>query len=280
MAVSTSTAGQAKKRNHPPSFQHLPRDRATKLKKAWVEKKKLKSQWKAQQRKEGIVLNRERRPPPPSQDRGAVKNEEGDEEEGNELEDAPREESGDEVESSDDAVAESGDGEPAHLSHPQPPSNSKPSIDPPAHSGRRRPANGDKNKNEDGSERGAEKLSVRELTRQAYSRASLHTFRADPLHRRAAKGAGSGSASTSSRGRGVRGGPRGGMRGGSRGSRKSSVSGGGGPVRSERGGRGGFGGRGRGREHGENVAGEARGGQPNMKLRMEAMLERIKQDYT
>jgi hypothetical protein len=70
-------------------------------------------------------------------------------------------------------------------------------------------------------------VSLRELTREAYSRSSLHTFKADPLKRR--------------RGAPDRG--RGGTRG--RGSDQ------------RRGGR----------------------GQPNMKLRMSAMLEKIKQDY-
>ncbi|TDL24809.1 hypothetical protein BD410DRAFT_766317 [Rickenella mellea] len=83
-----------------------------------------------------------------------------------------------------------------------------------------------------------EKPSLRELTREAYSRTSLHTFKADPLKRRR------GARPTLPQA------PRG--RGGARG-------------------RGGDGG-GRGRD--------VRGGQPNMKLRMGAMLERIKRDLT
>lgn len=70
-----------------------------------------------------------------------------------------------------------------------------------------------------------EERSLRDLTREAYSRSSLHTYKADPLRQ-----------GSTSRGRG---GNRGGQRGGERGH-----------------------------------------GQPNMKLRMDAMLEKIKRDFT
>ncbi|EIW51705.1 uncharacterized protein TRAVEDRAFT_136591 [Trametes versicolor FP-101664 SS1] len=42
----------------PPTFQHLPLDRAKKLKQSWVETQKIKSKWKAQKRKEGLVAPR------------------------------------------------------------------------------------------------------------------------------------------------------------------------------------------------------------------------------
>lgn len=77
-----------------------------------------------------------------------------------------------------------------------------------------------------------ERPSLRDLERQAYSRSSLHTHKANPLGRH--KGV-----ESNNRGRGGRGG------------------------------RGGQTGRGRGRGR----------GQPDMGLRMKAMLERIKQDY-
>ncbi|KAH9926172.1 uncharacterized protein B0H18DRAFT_855669, partial [Fomitopsis serialis] len=48
------TADGSKKRK-PPTFRHLPENRAKKLKHSWVETQKIKSQWKAQKRKEGIV---------------------------------------------------------------------------------------------------------------------------------------------------------------------------------------------------------------------------------
>ncbi|TFY63760.1 hypothetical protein EVJ58_g3056 [Rhodofomes roseus] len=43
------------KKRKPPTFRHLPENRAKKLKQSWVEAQKIKSQWKAQKRKEGIV---------------------------------------------------------------------------------------------------------------------------------------------------------------------------------------------------------------------------------
>ncbi|EED79534.1 predicted protein [Postia placenta Mad-698-R] len=46
------------KKRKPPTFQHLPVDRAKKLKRSWVEVQKIKSQWKAQKRKEGLVTAR------------------------------------------------------------------------------------------------------------------------------------------------------------------------------------------------------------------------------
>ncbi|KAF8844525.1 hypothetical protein BDN67DRAFT_721770 [Paxillus ammoniavirescens] len=44
-----------RKKVKPPTFQRLPKDRAKKLKKSWIENKKVKSQWKAQKRREGLV---------------------------------------------------------------------------------------------------------------------------------------------------------------------------------------------------------------------------------
>lgn len=81
--------------------------------------------------------------------------------------------------------------------------------------------------------------SLRDLKRSAYDKKNLHNFRADPLHKHSGRGR-----INTARGRG----------GGGRGL--------GGPGR----GRGGYGGR------------EPRG-QPNMKLRMDYMLEKIKRDY-
>ncbi|TFK54947.1 hypothetical protein OE88DRAFT_1642238 [Heliocybe sulcata] len=46
----TTTEG-IRKRKQPPTFQHLPADRAKKLKKRWVETQKIKSKWKAEKRK-------------------------------------------------------------------------------------------------------------------------------------------------------------------------------------------------------------------------------------
>ncbi|KAF9227607.1 hypothetical protein BS17DRAFT_693261 [Gyrodon lividus] len=48
-------AATEKKTKKPPTFQYLPKDRAKKLKKSWIENKKIKSQWKAQKRREGLI---------------------------------------------------------------------------------------------------------------------------------------------------------------------------------------------------------------------------------
>lgn len=74
--------------------------------------------------------------------------------------------------------------------------------------------------------------SLRDLTKEAYSRASLHSFKADPLGRNKGRGGGV-----------------------------------------QKGGRGGI-----GRWGPPGAAGMGRG-QPNMKLRMGAMLEKIKRDF-
>lgn len=104
-----------------------------------------------------------------------------------------------------------------------------------------------------------EEPSLRDLERMAYSPASLHTFKADPLHKRKVVSAGRSQPNGPGRGRG---------------SAKGNFQltrGQGGPGR---GARSGFGARGAAR-------GEMTGrGQPDMKLRMNAMLERIKRDYT
>ncbi|RDX56717.1 hypothetical protein OH76DRAFT_1426454 [Lentinus brumalis] len=59
MSPSSSTQQpQGVKRKKPPTFQHLPAERAKKLKQSWVETQKIKSKWKAQKRKEGLVAPR------------------------------------------------------------------------------------------------------------------------------------------------------------------------------------------------------------------------------
>ena len=124
------------------------------------------------------------------------------------------------------------------------------------------------------------KPTLRELEERAYSRKSLHTYKADPLHRR--KDALT-PFSASERGARGRDGGRGQNRGRGRGQgRDFSQSRGHGQDR----GRGRGMGRGRGNGRGDfggrhrDESGDRTGrGQPNMKLRMEAMLERIKRDY-
>ncbi|KAI0682053.1 hypothetical protein BC835DRAFT_1300729 [Cytidiella melzeri] len=54
--AGTAAAGQ--KRRRPPMFQHLPLNRAKKLKQSWVKNQKIKSKWKARKRKEGLLTTK------------------------------------------------------------------------------------------------------------------------------------------------------------------------------------------------------------------------------
>ncbi|KAJ8597994.1 hypothetical protein M405DRAFT_855269 [Rhizopogon salebrosus TDB-379] len=188
------------KHKKPPTFGHLPVNRARKLKKSWVESKKIKSQWKAQKKREGLVHRRG---------------------EAHSDDDAPPAHE----EQRNDIDEEKSDS--ARASH-------SPSKDHGTFSGTR-PLKAFEHKQrqaqnapEDG------KVSLRELTRQAYSRNSLHTYKAN--HKRLdTKPSRGGSSQRGTIGRG----------------------------------RGGFSGD-RGHEK----------GQPNMKFRMTAMLEKIKRDFT
>jgi len=181
--------------------------KAKKLKQTWVENKKIKSKWKAQKLKEGLSTT-------PKAEQSRV----GAEEESY----AEQSQSGSESEQGDEKDQEDEMSEPEEKPAPKKSTlhPSRAHIHPEF-----APRNSSKRRRVDEAEAGpAEPQSLRELTRQAYSRSSLHTFKANP-------GRGSGT-----RGRG-RGGARG--RGGQR--------------------------------------GETGRGQPNMKLRMDAMLEKIKQ---
>lgn len=102
----------------------------------------------------------------------------------------------------------------------------------------------------------AEKRSLRELTRQAYSRASLHTHKANSLHKRKAVV--------------IHPHPSGGQ------SKPTSIGQDRDNSRGTKGARRGRGTDGAGRYNNR----DSDKGQPNMKLRMEAVLERIKRDYT
>jgi len=177
---------ETRTKKKPPTFQHLPASRAKKLKKTWVDTKKIKSKWKAEKRKEELVGGS-----------ASIEQRQSDD---------IREEEG----SSNQDQVDEGHGEQI----------STPSKRPPTWTPRK------DSRTEHISEAQKED-SLRNLTREAYSRSSLHTYKSDPLHR------GGGS----QRGRGARG--------------TNSLAGG----------------MGRGR------------GQPNMKLRMGAMLEKIKRDF-
>ncbi|KAG2349680.1 hypothetical protein BDR05DRAFT_972660 [Suillus weaverae] len=176
------------KRKKPPTFGHLPFNRAKKLKQSWVESTKIKSQWKAQKKREGVL---QRKPEVPS----------------------------------------NGDPPPAHQEKPDgsDPEESH-SKDHGAHYGshrehKQRPV--PDSLADDG-------ISLRELGKQAYSRNSLHTYKANTKKHDTKPSRGTNP-----------------QRGSTRGGRGAS-----------------FGDRGREK------------GQPNMKYRMTAMLEKIKRDFT
>ena len=239
MAPSSSAERpQGVKRKKPPTFQHLPVERgmccavsgsmntthlslrlvaAKKLKRSWVEVQKIKSKWKAQKRKEGLLpsrpqLEREAEAVRESSEEAEHRSDSSGASEAQELSEESEEEGGDEEDVGDEPqskVAAVASGK--TRGHPQ---KSTP-----------------RQKTE-------EQPTLRELQRMAYSRSSLHTHKSNPLHRH------KGPADTRGRGGAVGG----------------------------REGRGGQSSRGRSRGRGR--------GQPDMGLRMKAMLEQIKQNYT
>ncbi|KAJ4000065.1 hypothetical protein F5050DRAFT_1563675 [Lentinula boryana] len=187
MVVTTET----RKKKKPPSFKHYPAARAKSLKKAWVEKAKIKSKWKSERQKMEL---------PSSSLLTEIDNaseEEENRKSGTEFEDEYDEGLGDErVET---VVTPEPSVKPSRTPRPNPASTSQ--------------IKQTKDYNAQ---------NLRDLTRTAYSRETLHTYKSDPLNRRGGANGGRGN------------------------------------------GRGGIRGR----------------GQPNMKLRMGAMLEKIKRDFT
>ena len=190
---------------------------------------KIKSKWKAQKRKEGLVAPRAQLDLVAGADEDRVARESR--EQGDEEDDASMSGSSESEGSEDDEESEEGGGDESVESSSgdevPPKASTRPKV-------RKHRAGPSKNTDEQ------PQPSLRDLQRMAYSKSSLHTHKSDPLHRH------KGGAAPKSRGAG--GGGRRGGRGGGRG--------------------GGGGQRGRGR------------GQPDMGLRMKAMLEKIKQDYT
>jgi type II secretory pathway component GspD/PulD (secretin) len=49
------TRASSSKKRQPPSFHHYPPNRAKELKKAWVQRAKIKSKWKNEKRKAGLL---------------------------------------------------------------------------------------------------------------------------------------------------------------------------------------------------------------------------------
>ncbi|KAL6300543.1 hypothetical protein BKA93DRAFT_740339 [Sparassis latifolia] len=194
-------AKDVEKRRRPPTFQHLPEDRAKKLKRSWVEVQKVKSRWKAQKRKEGLMTDKKRKPL------------EGETENGDEV--SEHEEMEASSSKDKDCSSEDEDGDEDNVSVVPSPRPLPPKMKQEYH--------GDE----------AEKPSLREMNRQAYSRTSLHTHKSHPLHHQ-------------------------------RGAADKTI------VYSE----------GRGQERGRGGASRRRGrGQPDMRLRMNLMLEKIKRDF-
>ncbi|TFY72363.1 hypothetical protein EVG20_g609 [Dentipellis fragilis] len=189
----------------PPTFNHLPEHAAKRFKREWVEKQKIKSKWKAQKRKEGIVTRRDAASSSthkaPEEDQSAAM--EDDPVENNASGDSEASEESDAAEESDaseDGVGRDSEG------------LSIRSLSPP----RTHPRDQPPPKEEDN-------LSLRELQSLAYSRSSLHHYKSDPLHRSRGRGGSSargrgGSGRGAERGRGRGGGAeRGGGRGRGRG---------------------------------------------------------------
>jgi len=136
-----------KSKRKPPTFRHLPQERAKKLKKEWVIKQKIKSKWKSQKRREGIVSRPDTSTqiPQPSSPR---------EEQDVSTDDARIDEDGDEVQ-------QSSDDEPTPSSSVQ--------------QNEQKPRKQKKDARSIGS-------SLRDLQRQAHSPASLHHYKSRPLH--------------------------------------------------------------------------------------------------
>ncbi|EAU88210.1 hypothetical protein CC1G_03882 [Coprinopsis cinerea okayama7 len=221
---------KSRKRKNPPTFQHLPVQQAKKLKKAWVEKAKIKSKWKAEKRKlyaEGGI------PKMPWEIEGDQDDEEAETVEKDEDEetewggvgaDSDSSKSGDEDDleplppTGSPPNTRSGQGGRQRGSSKRDSRNAQPYLD----GSNKRPRNRGDKKADGSDDEEPRQPTLRDLKREAYSRSTLHTYKSDPLRKRGAM---------SNRGRG----------------------------------RGGFE-RGKGR------------GQPNMKLRMNVMLEKIKRD--
>ncbi|KAF8803493.1 hypothetical protein BYT27DRAFT_6726284 [Phlegmacium glaucopus] len=168
MADSSSVATGIK-RKRPPTFQYYPTDRAKKLKKAWVEKTKIKSKWKAQKKKEGLATNSKLDIP-------VYDEEEGD------VEDNSKSHS-DDVQPTASPTRISGEQLRPHLHpsrahiHPELPVKRSKARTPDAP-----PTKMQKISKEDSQP--VEPPSLRELKREAYSQSALHTFKSNPLKKR------------------------------------------------------------------------------------------------
>ncbi|KAL1748068.1 hypothetical protein HDZ31DRAFT_60602 [Schizophyllum fasciatum] len=249
----------ATKRKRPPTFVHLPANKAQKLRRDWIETRKLKSKWRAQKRREGLVKPRsDRESDGEERTAAADPHDDGqDDDEGEDSSGHDSENSDEEGQDGDNLDKEREDAPPQTLSHAL--RRSRGHLLKTAR-GRgqehlaQAPSRGQ-------SSRGQKPSRGQHLSRDHHpSRASTHRPHPDeppapePTLRERARAAYHPDAlHTHKAGRGGRGG------GGETG----------------RGGRGGE--RGRGGEW--RRGGRSGRGQPNMALRMEVMLEKIKRDY-
>ncbi|KAL5511157.1 hypothetical protein ACEPAH_4372 [Sanghuangporus vaninii] len=258
------------KRKNPPTFRHLPRNRAQKVKKSWIEKKKLQLRWRAQKRKGGLGLlhageDSLDEPRDEIEIHGTQKRKVSGEDETDIESGASSSHSVADTHDRDDSAIDEENGSERPPLHRKEARTTVPQVDKPqpskgsASSKGKQPArslskDADKPKPKQ-SKDDTDQPSLRELSRRAYAPASLHSFKADPLHRR--KGAVTGPH------------PREGKSSKVTGTRTVTPPS---QARSDHG---------RGGRNSRTSLGRQesqRRGQPNMKLRMEAMLERIKRD--
>lgn len=183
---------------------------AKKLKKAWVETAKIKSKWKAQKRREGIVSLRS----------GISTQADEGEPRGNGDEDDGRSEKFDHSDSDPMSQAsldrltgtpsgdEADDAESDSPKLSSPPTRS-PKLQPPnkqKRDNKKRPLPHNKNNSTTSATTLDDKPSVRDLFQKAYSKSSLHTYKSDPLRRgrnhqdRGRRGSSRGAAPTRGRG--------------------------------------------------------------------------------
>ncbi|KAF7363321.1 hypothetical protein MSAN_00987500 [Mycena sanguinolenta] len=148
----------SEKRKRLPSFQHYPANRAKKLKQTWVQNQKIKSKWKMEKRKAGLAV------PRPEEDL-AVNDPESDVEDEESEPSVPTQPPP--TKRARELGKEDVSDEPAPTRPPPPKKrvreHSKPAI-PEAES--------------------SAAPSLRDRAREAYSQASLHTYRSDPFGKR------------------------------------------------------------------------------------------------
>jgi len=177
--------GGGKPRKGPPKFQHLPLAQARKLKKAWVDAKKIKTAYKAEKRK-GTGASLPSKMPVDAAD--------GDEYERGDGIDAAEEDRNVEKEAASEDELDD-----AHAQKSPRKQSSSPPSPPPSrtpHPFRRKslkqsPSTSNSKPNPKSAEEETEReqrIQLRNLTREAYSKDTLHNFKSDPLGRRRKQG--------------------------------------------------------------------------------------------